>query len=72
MDAHPKQIVRADNSRTNYAQMLPYVSLDIRKHEDVYHNIGSIFGDMFQWISQQVSLQHSTEDVADGYSMHIR
>ena len=52
--------------------MLPYVSLDIRKHEDVYHNIGSIFRDVFQWISQQVSLQHSTEDVTDGYSMHIR
>lgn len=44
-----------DNSRTNYTQMLPYMSLDTNKHENVYNNMGNIFGGVFEWIANQVS-----------------
>lgn len=44
-----------DNSRTNYTQMLPYMSLDTRKHENVYNNMGNILGGVFEWITSQVS-----------------
>ncbi|EPS99836.1 hypothetical protein FOMPIDRAFT_1123574 [Fomitopsis schrenkii] len=53
-DAHPNQIARVDNSRTNYAQMLPYMSLDTCKHESVYHNMGNIFRGVFEWIDNQI------------------
>ncbi|EPS93361.1 hypothetical protein FOMPIDRAFT_1080287, partial [Fomitopsis schrenkii] len=53
-DVHPNQIAKADNSRTNYAQMLPYISSDTRKHEHVYKNIGTIFREVFEWVSQQI------------------
>ena len=43
-----------DNSRTNYTQMLPYMSLDTNKHENVYNNMGNIFGGVFEWIANQV------------------
>ena len=56
IQAHPNQIARVDNSRTNYGQMLPYLSSDTRKYEHIYHNVGSIFGNVFEWIAQQVSL----------------
>lgn len=56
-DVHPNLIARADSSRTNYTQMLPYTSADTRIHEDVYRNMGNIFGRMFEWVADQVSFQ---------------
>ncbi|EPS92967.1 hypothetical protein FOMPIDRAFT_20930, partial [Fomitopsis schrenkii] len=53
-NAHPNQIARMDNSRTNYTQMLPYMSLDTNKHENVYNNMGNIFGGVFEWIANQI------------------
>ena len=56
-DVHPNLIARADSSRTNYTQMLPYTSADTRIHEDVYRTMRNIFGRMFEWVADQVSFQ---------------
>ncbi|KAG1845945.1 hypothetical protein C8R48DRAFT_546547, partial [Suillus tomentosus] len=47
---HPYDMVRADVSRTNHMQCLPYPSRDILEHQELYNNILTTFGELFEWI----------------------
>ena len=40
--------------RTNYAQMLPYVSKDMREWPELYHDLEGAFQGMFDWMAEQV------------------
>ncbi|KAH9910233.1 uncharacterized protein B0H18DRAFT_838686, partial [Fomitopsis serialis] len=55
-ESHPHLIRKADRSRTNYSQMLPYPSADMHKHERVYHNLEHIFAEVFGWIREQIQI----------------
>lgn len=50
--------------------MLPYMSLDTRKHESVYHNMGNIFRGVFEWIDNQVRFQDIPSVVSGLLSSH--
>ncbi|KAG2086754.1 uncharacterized protein F5147DRAFT_588409 [Suillus discolor] len=47
---HPYDMVRADVSHTNHMQCLPYPSRDILEHQELYNNILTTFGELFEWI----------------------
>ncbi|KAG2056216.1 hypothetical protein BDR06DRAFT_850106, partial [Suillus hirtellus] len=47
---HPYDMVRADVSRTNHMQCSPYPSRDILEHQELYTNILTTFGELFEWI----------------------
>ncbi|KAG1888760.1 hypothetical protein F4604DRAFT_1569867 [Suillus subluteus] len=47
---HPHDIVRVDVSCTNHMQCLSYPSRDILEHQELYNNILTTFGELFEWI----------------------
>ncbi|KAG1738831.1 uncharacterized protein EDB91DRAFT_1248992 [Suillus paluster] len=47
---HPHNMVRVDIGRTNHMQCLPYPSRDILEHQELYNNILTTFGKLFEWI----------------------
>ena len=46
---------KEDGSRTNYSQLLPYTSKDVRDYDGVYQDLHTAFRDVFEWIAEQVS-----------------
>lgn len=50
--------------------MLPYISSDTRKHEHVYKNIGTIFREVFEWVSQQVSFESTLAVQESSFDVH--
>ena len=54
-NAHPTMIGKEDGSRTNYSQLLPYTSKDVRDYDGIYRDLEAVFEDVFEWIAEQVS-----------------
>ena len=54
-NAHPMMMGKEDGSRTNYSQLLPYTSKDVRDYDGVYQDLHTAFRDVFEWIAEQVS-----------------
>ena len=53
-NVHPMHIEKEDGSRVNRAQLLPYISQDACKHQDIYHSLQSVFQKLFEWVAEQV------------------
>ncbi|KAH9916695.1 uncharacterized protein B0H18DRAFT_826957, partial [Fomitopsis serialis] len=53
-DVHPYVVGKADNTRMNYGQLLPYTSSDMRKYQDIYVNLRSVFAHVFEYIGDQI------------------
>ncbi|KAH9906101.1 uncharacterized protein B0H18DRAFT_1132018 [Fomitopsis serialis] len=54
VDVPPRMLSRANCSRTNYAQMLPYPSKDIEEHRPIYDALKTILNNAFCWIEETV------------------
>ncbi|KAH9910546.1 uncharacterized protein B0H18DRAFT_839669, partial [Fomitopsis serialis] len=52
-NVHPMLLEKEDHSRTNYTQMLPYPSRDMKKYEEIYHNLEEILGEVFEYMAEQ-------------------
>ncbi|KAH9922737.1 uncharacterized protein B0H18DRAFT_825074, partial [Fomitopsis serialis] len=50
LDVPPRQLSRQGCSRTNYAQMTPYVSADMEDHRPIYQAMTVTLADMFSWL----------------------
>ncbi|KAH9913775.1 uncharacterized protein B0H18DRAFT_822407, partial [Fomitopsis serialis] len=61
--SHPMLIEKDGNSRTNYAQMLPYVSADMRKHSDIYEILEATFSEVLEYMAEQI--MHTLPDEYD-------
>ncbi|EGO28352.1 hypothetical protein SERLADRAFT_405926 [Serpula lacrymans var. lacrymans S7.9] len=48
---------REDGRRTNYSQMIPYLSKEIKDHGTIYQTIKVVFADLFHWIHDVIELQ---------------
>ena len=53
-NAHPVRTQKEDQSRTNYTQLLPYTSKDMRDYDSVYQDLQTLFHDVFEWMAEQV------------------
>lgn len=53
-DKHPHQLKRANASRANISQYLPYMSNDFEKHPTLHEDIGAVFKDVFIWMEAVV------------------
>ena len=51
---HPFTLYRDGKSVTHHWQMLPYISKDLKTHQDVYHNLCVAFEELFSWIENKV------------------
>jgi len=54
-DIHPLDLRKADVSRTNTSQFLPYMSKDFELHSELYKKLSAAFEDVFTWIEDVVS-----------------
>ena len=55
-EAHPLLVGKADNTRMNYSQLLPYQSSDTRKYQDIYDNMQTVLESVFEFMAEQVSI----------------
>ncbi|EGN97242.1 hypothetical protein SERLA73DRAFT_74955 [Serpula lacrymans var. lacrymans S7.3] len=53
----PLMLEREDGRRTNYSQMIPYLSKEIKDHSTIYRTIKVVFADLFHWIHDVIELQ---------------
>lgn len=53
-DLHLLLAGKEDGTRTNYHQMLPYTSQDMKKHFKVYQNLQVVFQKVFEFMAMQV------------------
>ncbi|KAH9910256.1 uncharacterized protein B0H18DRAFT_861307, partial [Fomitopsis serialis] len=58
VDVPPRMLSRANCSRTNYAQMLPYPSKDIEEHRPIYDALKTILNNTFCWIEETVKYSY--------------
>ncbi|KIO05430.1 hypothetical protein M404DRAFT_15392 [Pisolithus tinctorius Marx 270] len=49
-DVHPAYLERADCSRTNHSQFLPYPSTQMGDHQEMYQRFTVVFDEVFEWI----------------------
>ena len=52
-------IEKEDGSRINRTQILPYMSKDAHKYQDIYGSIQAVFQEVFEWMAEQVCGQHA-------------
>lgn len=45
---------RVGPSRTNHAQMIPYISRDMKTHQDIYNALKGALADLFAWLEEKV------------------
>ncbi|KAH9917782.1 uncharacterized protein B0H18DRAFT_860296, partial [Fomitopsis serialis] len=55
-DVPPFMLGRPNGLRINYAQMLPYMSKDMTQHEDIYHSLRNVLGDVFEWLDYKLGM----------------
>ncbi|EGO02487.1 hypothetical protein SERLA73DRAFT_69992 [Serpula lacrymans var. lacrymans S7.3] len=53
----PLMLEREDGRCTNYSQMIPYLSKEIKDHSTIYQTIKVVFADLFYWIHDVIELQ---------------
>ncbi|RDX40619.1 hypothetical protein OH76DRAFT_1365962 [Lentinus brumalis] len=53
-DAHPLTLKRADKSRVNYSQLVPYESKELQLHKPEYRNLCNCFQELFEWIEKKL------------------
>ncbi|EGO04726.1 hypothetical protein SERLA73DRAFT_68394 [Serpula lacrymans var. lacrymans S7.3] len=53
----PLMLEREDGCCTNYSQMIPYLSKEIKDHNTIYQTIKVVFADLFHWIHDVIELQ---------------
>ncbi|KAH9912434.1 uncharacterized protein B0H18DRAFT_853002, partial [Fomitopsis serialis] len=52
-DIPPSLLRRANCTRTNHRQFIPYVSKDMEDHQAIYQALKNAFADMFSWIDDK-------------------
>ncbi|KAA1477781.1 hypothetical protein DENSPDRAFT_787206, partial [Dentipellis sp. KUC8613] len=50
----PSFLFNKGASRTNYTQMMPYMSAETARHEDLVNELEAIFQDVFRWIEAKL------------------
>ncbi|KIK82189.1 hypothetical protein PAXRUDRAFT_83776, partial [Paxillus rubicundulus Ve08.2h10] len=57
-DSAPKDVqpglLERDNMCTNYSQIVPYTSAELKMHKDLYPNVEACFTDMFSYSSKMI------------------
>ncbi|KAH9935433.1 uncharacterized protein B0H18DRAFT_1114181 [Fomitopsis serialis] len=53
LDVPPRQLSQQGCSRTNYAQMMPYVLADMEDHRQIYQAMTVTLADMFSWVEDK-------------------
>ncbi|EGO02513.1 hypothetical protein SERLA73DRAFT_150234 [Serpula lacrymans var. lacrymans S7.3] len=53
----PLMLEREDRRCTNYSQMIPYLSKEIKDDSTIYQTIKVVFADLFHWIHDVIELQ---------------
>ncbi|KIJ12218.1 hypothetical protein PAXINDRAFT_83281 [Paxillus involutus ATCC 200175] len=48
-------------SRTNHAQIVPYISAELRDHEELYQHVIKTFKALFEWVRQELE-RHLPEE----------
>lgn len=43
-------LLEKDGARTNYGQMVPYVSKDLKRHQLIYGTITRVYAELFEWV----------------------
>ncbi|KAH9928608.1 uncharacterized protein B0H18DRAFT_1117802 [Fomitopsis serialis] len=53
-DVHPYVVGKSDSTRMNYGQLLPYISSDMSKYQDIYAALRSVFADVFEYMAKKI------------------
>lgn len=56
VDTPPLMLAKEGASRTNHSQFMPYKSSDSRIYNEVYENLTTVMGEVFEWIEQMVCI----------------
>ncbi|KAG2062805.1 hypothetical protein BDR04DRAFT_1164621 [Suillus decipiens] len=43
-------LLERDGMRTNYGQMVPYISKDLKQHQSIYGTIARVYAQLFEWV----------------------
>ncbi|KAG2158724.1 uncharacterized protein EDB93DRAFT_1245956 [Suillus bovinus] len=67
----PKEVqpwlLEKEGMRTNYQQVIPYISKDLRKHQHIYSTISHVYAELFEWM--ETFLQEEFEMLMEVVSM---
>lgn len=54
----PKEVqpwlLEKEGMRTNYQQVIPYISKDLREHQHIYSTISRVYAELFEWVRKLV------------------